>query len=280
MAGGAARRGAPRRQREGGRAPARGGEAPRPRARREALRPGLVRRARPLRPPPRSELRDDGSPPVRRRRRHRLRHDLRPPRLRLLPGLHRLRRLAERGLRREDLQGHGPGREVRLPGDRDQRLRRRADPGGSRLARRLRRDLLAQRAVVGSDPADLARDGPMCGRRRLLARDDRLHLHGRGLVVHVHHRPRRREDGDRGGGDVRGARRRDHARDEVGSRAVHGSRRGDLPRGRALSPLVPAAEQRGAARRGALRPIRPTARTRSSTRSSPTSRTSRTTCTT
>ena len=33
--------------------------------------PGLVRRARPLRPPPRVELRDDGPAPVRRRRRHR-----------------------------------------------------------------------------------------------------------------------------------------------------------------------------------------------------------------
>ena len=125
------------------------GQAPRPRARREALRPGLVRRARPLRPPPRVELRDDGSPPVRRRGRHRLRHDLRPQGLRLLPGLHRLRRLVERGLRREDLQGHGPGRQVRLPGDRDQRLRRRADPGRRRLARRLRGDLLAQRPGVG-----------------------------------------------------------------------------------------------------------------------------------
>ena len=29
-----------------------------------------------------------------------------------------------------------------------------------------------------------------------------------GTLVHVHHRPRRREDGDRRGGDVRGARRR------------------------------------------------------------------------
>ena len=248
MARGAARAGAPRRQREGRRAPPRGGEAPRPRARREALRPGLVRRARPLRPPPRVELRDDGSPPVRRRRRHRLRDGLRPARLRLLPGLHRLRRLAERGLRREDLQGHGPGRQVRLPGDRDQRLRRRADPGGSRLARRLRRDLLAQRAGVGRDPADLARDGTLRRRRRLLARDDRLHLHGRGLVVHVHHRPRRREDGDRGGGDVRGARRRCDPRVEVRGRAVHRGRRGDVPRGCALPPLVPAAEQRGAAR--------------------------------
>ena len=91
-------------------------------------------------------------------------------------------------------------REVRLPGDRHQRLGRRADPGRRRLARRLRRDLLAQRPGLGRDPADLARDGPVRRRRRLLARDHRLHLHGRGLVVHVHHRPRRREDGDGRGG--------------------------------------------------------------------------------
>ena len=247
MDAGAARAGAPRGQREVGRAPPRGGQAPRPHAGREALRPGLVRRARPLRPPPRSELRDDGSPPLRRRGRHRLWDDLRPARLRLLPGLHRLRRLAQRGLRREDLQGHGPGGQVRLPGDRDQRLGRCADPGGRRLARRLRGDLLAQRAGVGRDPADLPRDGPLRRRRCLLAGDDGLHLHGRGLVVHVHHRPRRREDRDRGGGDVRGARRRGRARDEVGGRAVHRARRGDVPRGRALPPLVPAAEQCGTA---------------------------------
>ena len=279
MDAGAARGGAPRRQREVRRAPARGGQAPRPRAGREAVRPGLVRRARPLRPPPRIELRDDGSPPVRRRRRDRLRDDLRPQGLRLLPGLHRLRRLAERGLRGEDLQGDGPGRQVRLPGDRDQRLRRRADPGGSRLARRLRGDLLAQRAGVGRDPADLARDGPVRGRRRLLARDDRLHLHGRGLVVHVHHRPRRREDGDRRGGDVRGARRRDDARHEVGRRAVHRAGRGDrASRTRATSSRS-CRRTTPSSRRGARRPIPPTARMRSSTRSSPTTRTSRTTCT-
>ena len=90
--------------------------------------------------------------------------------------------------------------EVRLPGDRDQRLGRRADPGGRRLARRLRGDLLAQRAGLRRRAAALARDGAVRRRRRLLARDHRLRAHGRGLVVHVHHRPRRREDGDRRGG--------------------------------------------------------------------------------
>ena len=85
-----------------------------------------------------------------------------------------------RGVRREGLQGDGPGGQVRLPGDRDQRLGRRADPGGRRLARRLRRDLLAQRAGVGRRAADLARHGPLRRRRGLLARDHRLRAHGRG----------------------------------------------------------------------------------------------------
>ena len=173
------------------------GKLTRPRAARAAARPGLVRRARPLRPPPRGRVRDARPAAVGRRGRHRLRDDLRPQGLRLLAGLHDLRRVAVGGLRREDLQGDGPGGEVRLPGDRDQRLGRRADPGGRRLARRVRGDLLAERAVVGPRAAALARDGAVCGRRRLLTRDHRLRLHGRGLVVHVHHRPRRGEDGDR-----------------------------------------------------------------------------------
>ena len=148
--------------------------------------------------------------------------------------------------------------EVRLPGDRDQRLRRRADPGRRRLARRLRGDLLAQRAVLGRDPADLARHGPVRRRRRVLARDDGLRLHGRGLVVHVHHRPRRREDRHRRGGHLRGARRRRNARVEVRRRALRRARRGGVPRRRALPPLVPPAEQpRAAAVRRAVRSARP-----------------------
>ena len=144
----APRRDAPPGERGDGRASdAIEGKLTRARAARDAARPGLVRRARPVRPPPRGRVRDARPAAVGRRGRHRLRDDLRPQGLRLLAGLHDLRRLAVRGLRREDLQGDGPGGEVRLPGDRDQRLRRRADPGGRRLARRLRGDLLAERAV-------------------------------------------------------------------------------------------------------------------------------------
>ena len=277
LAAGALRAGGARREREGGRAAAGAGEAAGARAGREAARPGLVRRARPLRPPSQPGLRLDGEPAVRRRGRHRLRRDLRPQGLRLLAGLHRLRRLALRGLRREDLQGDGHGRQVRLPGDRDQRLRRRADPGGRRLARRLRGDLLAERAGVGRRAADLARARPLRRRRGLLAGDHRLRADGRGLVVHVHHRARRREDGDGRGGLVRGARRRRDARIEVGRGALHCGRRGGVPRGRALPALVPAAEQpRARSVRGALRSGRSRGR-RSWTRSFPTRRRSRTT---
>ena len=151
-----------------------------------------------------------------------------------------------------------------------QRLGRRAHPGGRRLARRLRRDLLAQRPGLGRDPAALAGHGPVRRRRRLLARDDRLHLHGRGHVVHVHHRPRRREDGH--------AARRSRSRSSAAptrtrrSRASRTSlaRRGGVPRGRALPALVPPAEQRRAPPlvSAPTRPGRPS-RTPSSTRSIP-----------
>ena len=43
--------------------------------------------------------------------------------------------------------------------------------------------------------------------------------------------------------ELRGARRRGDARDEVGRRALHGAGRGDVSRGGALPPLVPPAEQ-------------------------------------
>ena len=182
--------------------------------------PELVRRARPLRAPPGVELRDDGPPPLRRCGRHRLRDDLRAARLRVLAGLHGFRRLAERGLRREDLQGDGHGGEVPLPADRDQRLGRRPDPGGGRLARGLCGDLLAERPGLGSGTPALARARALRRRGRVLPRDDRLRPDVGG-VVHVHHRPRRREDGDRRGGDLRGARRRLRPRLEVGCRPLH-----------------------------------------------------------
>ena len=115
------------------RAPACLGQADRARAPRPAARPGLVRRARRVRHPP-----GDASSASTSQRflgdgvvtGHG--HDRRPARLRLPPGLHGLRRIAVRGVRREDLQGHGPGDEGRRADRRPQRFRRGADPGGRR----------------------------------------------------------------------------------------------------------------------------------------------------
>src|SRR6476646_1705113 len=101
MARAAARRGAPRRVRGLGCKAQGRRQAARPRAGREALRPGHVLRARPLRAPPGGELRDARAAAVRRRGDHRLRRDLRSQGIRLQPGLHGLRRLVERGLRRQ-----------------------------------------------------------------------------------------------------------------------------------------------------------------------------------
>ena len=157
-------------------------------------------------------------PSAHRRRRHRLGHGRRPQGVRVQPGLHDLRRRARRGVRREDPQGDGPRRVDRRAARRPQRRRRRAHPRRRRVARGVRRHLLPQREVVGRHPADLGRARSVRRRRGVLARDDRLHLHGEGRVEHVHHRSRRREDRDRRRGHARGARRRDHARDEVGCR--------------------------------------------------------------
>ena len=191
-----------------------------------------------------------------RRRRHRARHDRRPPRLRVLAGLHDLRRLARRGHGREDLQGHGPGREDRLPDHRHQRLRRRAHPGGRRLAGRLRRGLHAQRQLLRRHPADQPHHGAVRRRRRLLARDHRLHLDGEGDVAHVHHGPRRHPDGHGRGGRLRGARRRDEPQLDVRRRALRLRGRGAVPRGHALPPELPAVQQPrdGAARAADRRP--------------------------
>jgi propionyl-CoA carboxylase beta chain len=132
---------------------------------------------------------------------------------------------------------------VGAPVDRPERFRRRADPGRRRIARRLRRSVPAQRAALGRDPADLGDHGPVRGRRGVFAGDDRLHLHGEGLVVHVRHRSRGREDRDARGSQRRGAGRRADAHDEVGRRRcrVRERRRGaadDAP-----ADQLPAREQ-------------------------------------
>ena len=74
-----------------------------------------------------------------------------------------------------------------------------------------------QRNVLASGviPADLGHHGPVRGRRRLFAGDDRLHLHGEGYELHVRHRPRRREDGDERDRHGRRTRRREGAHDQI-----------------------------------------------------------------
>ena len=191
---------------------------------------------------------------ARRRRGHRLRHHQRADGLRLQPGLHGLRRLAVRGPRREDLQDHGPRHEGRRPGDRAERLRRRPDPGGGRLAGRLRRRLPAERPGLGRHPPDLADHGPLRRRRGLLAGDDRLHLHGERLVLHVRDRARGGEDGHPRGGDRRGAGRRDHPHHPVGRRRprLRERRRGpdDDPPALQLHPLQQQGKAADRAHRG------------------------------
>ena len=170
-------------------------------------------------------LRHGEEPALRRRRGHRLRHRRRPPGLRLQPGLHRLRRLARPGLRREDRQGPRLRHEDRLPGRRHQRGRRRAHPGRRRLARPLRRDLPPQRPGLRRHPADLADHGRGRRRARLLPRPHRLRRHGRQDLAHVHHRPGRHQDRHRRGRHARGARRRAHAQHHQRQRALPRLRR-------------------------------------------------------
>ena len=170
------------------------------------------------------------------------------------------------------------------PIDRDQRRRRRQDPGGRGRARPVRRDLLPQRDGLRRRPADLADHGPVRGRRGLLPGHHRLHPDGRGHQPHVHHRPGRDQDGDRRGREVRGPRRRAGARRQVGRRALPGPGRAGLHRLRPRTAVLPALQQPGRASggwrpRSGTGPTRRTRPTRNSTRSSPTRRTSPTTCT-
>ena len=186
---GASRPGDPLGVRRGRRKAAREGQADRPGADRQAARPGFLRGARHVRAPPDLRVRDAEAAPLGRCRGHRVGDDRRAAGRGLLAGLHGVRGLARRGDGGEDVQGHGPGREDRRAGDRDQRLGRGADPGGGGLARRLRRRVRAKRPVLGRDPADQPDHGALRRRGGLLPRDDRLHLHGQGDLAHVHHRP-------------------------------------------------------------------------------------------
>ena len=170
------------------------------------------------------------------------------------------------------------------PRHRHQRLGRRPHPGGCRLARPLRRHLLPQRDGVRRRTAGLPDHGAVRRRRRLLPRDHRLHGDGRRHLPHVHHRPRRHQDGDRRGRRDGGPRRRPHPQHEV--------RRRPLPRpttrptpsttSRRCCPTCRATTSRTRPTTAATPPpgrSRSPTPTASSTRSSPTRPTSPTTCT-
>ena len=133
------------------------GQDDRPRAHRVPARRGLVPGARHAEPPRRVGHGPRGVASLHRRGHHRLRHDRRPQGLRVLPGLHRLRRRARRDARREDPQDHGPGDHDGAADHRAQRRRRRAHPRGRRRAQRLRRDLPPQRPGLGRRAPDLGR---------------------------------------------------------------------------------------------------------------------------
>ncbi len=234
------------------RTPARQGQDAGAGADRLPARRGFLPRARPARPPPRPRLRARGAP-VHGRRDHRLGHRRRAQGVRVRPGLHGLRRRPRRGVRREDPQADGPRPEGGGSRRRAQRRRRRPHPGRRGEPGELRGHLPPQRAVVGRGAADLGDPRPVRRRCRLLAGDDRLHLHGARVVAHVHHRARRREDGDRRGGHARGARRGDEPRVEIGRGDVRRRRREVVPRRRPLPALVPAPEQHGGGAAGGHR---------------------------
>ena len=90
--------------------------------------------------------------------------------------------------------------------------------------------------------------GPVRGRRRLFAGDDRLHLHGEGHELHVRHRARRGEDRDQRGGDGGGARRRVSSHHEIVGRRRRLRERRRVPPADAPADRLPAVERR---RRGA-----------------------------
>ncbi len=204
------RPGAPRRWPEAHRRAACQGQADGARAHRAAARRQHLRRMGHVRRAPLERLRHGRQQDPGRRRGHRLRHDQRPPGVRLQPGLHRLRRRAQRSACREDLQGDGPGHEGRRAGHRPERFGRRPHPGRRGLARRLCRGVPAQRDGLGRGAADQHDHGPLRRRRRVFAGHDRLHLHGEGQQLHVRHRPRGGEDRDARGRHGRRTGRRHH----------------------------------------------------------------------
>ena len=213
-----------------------------------------------------------------RRRRRGLRQDQRPPRRRVRPGLHGPRRLVLARPVQQDQPDPGPGARERRPAHRPQRLRRRADPGGRREPRGVRRGLRPQRPLLRRHPADLADPRAVRRRRGLLAGPDRLRDHGPRHELDVPDRPRRRPGRHRrassrstssAGPDVH------EAASGVAHLVANDEQR--RPRAAEAAPRLPAPEQQRGSAAGRRRTTRPSGWTTSSTRSSPTTSRSRTT---
>ena len=143
--------------------------------------------------------------------------------------------------RAEDLQDHGSRVEDGRAGDRAERFGRRANPGGRRLAGRVRRYFSAQHAGERSRAADLGGHGPVRRRRGLFARNHGLRLHGGSHELHVRDRAGCHQDGHARGRQQREARRLDDAQLRERRGPLHrGGRRGvpaDDPR--AVQLLAP-----------------------------------------
>ena len=108
--------------------------------------------------------------------------------------------------------------------------------------------------------------GPVRGRRRLFAGDDRLHLHGAGHELHVRDRPRRGEDRHQRGRHRGGARRRPvHTTKSVDRRRRLRERR-RVPAADAPADRFPAAPTAAAACRNGRASTTSSATTHRSTR--------------
>ena len=167
---------------------------------------GHLPRARHARPPPQPRHRRAA---LHRRRHHRLGHDRRPQGLRVLPGLHALRRRPRRGVRREDPQGDGPGAQGRRPG---RSASTTAPAPASRRARSASPPTAASSTATcmasGVTPQISVIMGPCAGGAVYSpAMTDFVFMVDE-TSLHVHHRSRRGEDGDRRGRDPAGAGRR------------------------------------------------------------------------
>ena len=118
-------------------------------------------------------------------------------RSRVLAGLHGLRRRLGEVFAEKIHKLHGPG-PVRSAPHRPERRRRRPHPGGRRLLDSYGGIFYRNVLASGVTPQISVIMGPCAGGAVYSPGDDRLHLHGQ-ETAHVHHRPRRGEDGDRRG---------------------------------------------------------------------------------